>query len=277
MKATGLTSTIRRSAPRGVPATLWAQAWDDPAPIVRIETGKSTLWLKKAAKPPGYWRYRLLAFAAKGLRFPILSTRPPKGWDAAIQLEARRIRELAKAGVRVPEIIACDSDWLVLTDLGVSLDYLLDNNSEDLTFRQRLMDQTLSTLLQVHQRGQYLSQCFARNVVLDRENHNQVGFIDLEEDPIEFMDLETAQARDILLLLKSTAHYFEDDLDGFRHQFIGHISEQAPEVRKTLRDTVTRLQWVRSLPARSLLGRDYRRMEAALRAFAGAQLWSIQD
>ena len=53
----------------------------------------------------------------------------------------------------------------------------------------------------VHRSGQYLSQAFARNIIVC--NDSQIGFIDFEDDPGRYMPLERCQSRDYLCYLQS--------------------------------------------------------------------------
>jgi hypothetical protein len=72
--------------------------------------------------------------------------------------------------------------------------------------RDRLVKAAMATLADAHARGAYLGQPLPRNMTWDGEN---VGFLDFEEDPLEVMDLPTAQARDWLMFGYGVAKYYD--------------------------------------------------------------------
>ena len=56
------------------------------------------VWLKKAGPRHGAWRYRVLGLIAATLRLDVLRPVPNPGGQAAIAIEARRLRELDAPG-----------------------------------------------------------------------------------------------------------------------------------------------------------------------------------
>ena len=99
----------------------------------------------------------------------------------------------------MPEVHHVAGDYFVMSYLG----------SNDLARALReqgsgaygLWMAAMEHLLLVHARGQYLSQCFARNIIVSDDFR---GMIDFEDDPLEVMTLEQAQARDWLIFLQSS-------------------------------------------------------------------------
>ncbi|MFT4267750.1 MAG: hypothetical protein QM586_11120, partial [Xenophilus sp.] len=74
--------------------------------IAAHRLGEERVWLKKAGPRHSPMRYRLLALMARVFRLDVLTPVPNLGGEAAIATEARRLRQLARAGVRVPRVLA---------------------------------------------------------------------------------------------------------------------------------------------------------------------------
>ncbi|MBX3643178.1 MAG: hypothetical protein KF720_08945 [Rubrivivax sp.] len=205
-------------------------------------------------------RYRLLNGVARWAGLPLLRAAPPHGGARAQAVEVARLRHLAAAGVRVPRVLHVDEEFFVQDWLGdVRLDKRLRRRREALAWWQR----GLATLVDVHARGQYLSQAFARNFIA---SDDALSMIDFEDDPLEVMTLDEAQARDWLAYLHASALAFHDKAPApqaecaalLRAAFAG---ERAP-VRRLVLETAQRLRWVLRLPVGS--GRGWRRHIAIL-------------
>lgn len=207
---------------------------------------------QRAARPA--WRGRLLNGFARILRLPLLQAAPAPGGAHAQAVEVRRLRSLAAAGVRVPRLLHVDDEFIVLSWLGdARLDALL-TQPDALVWWQR----GLSTLVEVHEREQYLSQAFARNFIAVDE---RLAMIDFEDDPLEVMSLEQAQARDWLAYLHASALAFRQRLPAPYAECLALLRaelarERAP-VRRLLGATAHRLRWMQRLPAGD--GRGWRR------------------
>ncbi|RYY93623.1 MAG: hypothetical protein EOO24_26405, partial [Comamonadaceae bacterium] len=68
-----------------------------PKNVVSHRFGAERVWLKKAGARHGKLRYHLLAAIAGLLRLDVLKPVPNPGGEAAIAIEARRLRELGAA------------------------------------------------------------------------------------------------------------------------------------------------------------------------------------
>jgi aminoglycoside phosphotransferase len=68
--------------------------------------GSERVWLKKAGPRHGKWGYRVMAAVARMVRLDIIKPVPNPGGEAAIATEARRLKQLAAAGLRVPAVLA---------------------------------------------------------------------------------------------------------------------------------------------------------------------------
>ena len=172
--------------------------------------GSERVWLKKAGPRHGKLRYHLMAAVAGLLRLDVLTPVPNPGGEAAIAIEARRLRALGAAGLRVPAVLAQQPDGLLISDLG-------ESGRPPVVLQERL-DQAaaagpaallavwregLAAIAAVHARGAYLSQAFDRNLVQCPDG--VIGYIDFEDDPGETLPLAECQARDWLSYLHSTA------------------------------------------------------------------------
>ncbi|WP_395349111.1 hypothetical protein [Variovorax sp. UC122_21] len=176
--------------------------------------GDERVWLKKAGPRHGKWGYRVMAAVARMARLDIIKPVPNPGGEAAIATEARRLRQLAAAGLRVPRVLAEQADGLLISDLGAS--------GRGTVVLQERLDQAatagpaallavwregLAAIATVHAHGQHLSQAFDRNLVQCPDG--VIGYIDFEDDPSEVMTLAECQARDWLSYLHSTAMMLE--------------------------------------------------------------------
>lgn len=243
-----------------------------PTSIARIEA--STVWrrkrvevidlpegrmLVKGQRPlRGPWAHRVLNLFARMAGVPYLKAVPVHGGAQSQAIELERLRVLRAAGIAVPAIHHVAADYFVMSYLG----------SNDLARALReqgaqaygLWMAAMEHLLLVHARGQYLSQYFARNIIVSSRFE---GLIDFEDDPLEVMSLEQAQARDWLIYLQSTLHNLAlapDRLDAALRQVLSRESEP---VRAVLRHAARRLSWLRHLPTnRTIWGKDFVSLQA---------------
>lgn len=237
-----------------------------------------TVWLKKAGPRNPRWGYALLGLVAGLLRLDVLRPVMNLGGPEAIRHEARRLRELAALGLRVPAVLAEQEDGLLLADLGtpdIEVDTMLghvsiaaDRHGPDETLKQ--WQRGLDAIALVHARGSYLSQAFARNLVSCPDG--VVGYIDFEDDPGASLTLAQCQARDWLSYVQSTAVYLLEAgaLAGAHARWQTMLRTQAPDVRASLNRTARRMGWLRRLPQGRRWGRDTARLRAAALFFMEA-------
>lgn len=238
--------------------------------VARYVLNEEQVWLKKAGARHGMGRYRVLGALARLTRLEVLRPVPNLGGTAAIAIEARRLRDLAARGLRVPELLAQQDNGLLLRhlgrpgepapSLGDEMQAAIPQGPEAV---QTLWQQGLNALQQVHAKGTCLSQAFARNLV--RCPDGVVGFIDFEDDPTSVLPLEHCQVRDVLCFVHSTALNLResDGLDTARPLWAAWLAVQPPAVQATLGRSVTRMAWLRHLPQSRRLGRDLQRARAA--------------
>ncbi len=227
--------------------------------VQKINYQERALWVKRASAPHSAWLYGLQSLLSRALGEGALLAPPHQGGSYTLGLEASRLRALAKLGVNVPEVLAQSEDWLVISDLGA---HTLEEAIQSAQPAQRfvLWRQGLDAILQVHQRGSYLSQCFCRNMIVMPDQ--QIGFIDFEEDPLTVMSLAQAQTRDWALYLHSTAYLLEGMPE--RHaQFRARVMADHADTQRATAHLMRRVRWLAMLPRHPRWGRDTVRVQAA--------------
>ncbi len=245
------------------------------ASVASHRFGEERVWLKKAAAPRhGQLGYRLLALLAGALRLDVLTPVPNPGGAAAIATEARRLRQLSAAGLRVPAVLAAQPDGLLLSDLGrggrpgaTVLERLEGAAASGPAALLAVWREGLDAIAGVHARGQYLSQAFARNLV--RCPDGVIGCIDFEDDPGATLELAQCQTRDWLSYLHSTAALIDaaaPHAAGLHWQ--AALAGASDAVRERLALAAARMRWLRHLPAGRRWGRDTQRVRAAARLLA---------
>lgn len=279
-----------RRGPASTPAALGAQSEIEPAPahedylvflrrmlaqqrqgVASHRIGHERVWLKKAGPRHSRLRYQLLALISRTLRLDMLTPVPNLGGEAAIATEARRLRALAEAGLRVPRVLAQTAEGLLISDLG-------QDGRPATVFNERLeqaaangpvallaaWQEGLRAIAAVHARGAYLSQAFARNLMHCPDG--VIGFIDFEDDPGEALSIAECQARDWLSYLHSTALPLRASKpEGAGEAWRATLEEADPAVRERIALAAVRVRWLRKLPAHRRWGRDTQRVRAVAR------------
>ena len=130
-------------------------------------------------------RYGLLNRLARWLGLPFLRAVPLAGGAQAQHTEVARLRALRRAGARVPEVLHVGSDHFVMQWLGRA--HLGDVLQSGHPGAAALWREAGDELVRLHRAGQYLSQGFARNMIVTDEAGDTprlAGLIDFEDDPL---------------------------------------------------------------------------------------------
>lgn len=216
--------------------------------VRREQAAGRIAWRKTYSDGGRRKRMAVLRWLARRLGANALLAPIPLSPEAACRTEQRMIRRLAALGARVPQILEAGERHLLLSDLGPTLSALCRAES-DPGERERLLRQGLGAILRLHAKGGYLSQAFARNLTMEG---NDVGFIDLEEDPAEVMPLAAAQARDLLFYAHSTARFLADRPGAHARMMAEALAGASEAVRTEVTLVARRLRWL--APVSRLLG-----------------------
>jgi tRNA A-37 threonylcarbamoyl transferase component Bud32 len=171
--------------------------------VERITHEGQPAWRKHYGPAEHQLRLAALRGVARWMGVDSLLPPVPLAGELACRAERAMIERLAALGVRVPRVLAAERLALVLSDVGTSLSDCCKQDSDPLR-RAALIEQGFDALRDLHARGGYVSQAFARNLTVSDEG---IGFIDLEQDPLSVMSLPSAQARDVLFFVHSTARF----------------------------------------------------------------------
>jgi len=211
-------------------------------------------------------RYRVLNALARLLGVPFLKAVPMHGGARAQQIEVARLRALHAAGAPVPEVLHVAPDHFVMRWLGgANLSELLHAGHPHAA---RLWDEGAQVLLRTHAAGQYLSQGFARNMVVDAAATppRLAGLIDFEDDPLEVMTLPEAQVRDWLLYLHSTLWAVPLPAAELDARLARWLAAERSEVQDLFLRACRKLGALRVLPRNRRWGRDTVALQAAAAA-----------
>lgn len=219
-------------------------------------------WRKTYAEGGHRRRIAALRWVARRLGANALLAPIPLTAERACRTEQAMINRLAALGVRVPPLLQVGERELLLGDLGPTLAVVL-RAEPDAGTRRDLVALGLGAIGEVHARGGYLSQAFARNLTL---LDGRVGFIDLEEDPATTMSLASAQARDLLFYAHSTARFLAGQPGVHASLLRTHLQAVPGEVRAEVARTARALRWL--VPAARLLGGRSREVADALDSLA---------
>ncbi len=234
----------------------------------QLDQGK--VWLKKASERHSAWVYIPLKWMANLLRIEALTPIPNYGGSKSIYCEVHRLTELQSLGVPTPQILANCSQGFLIEDVAdngdrvIQLDQALMRMDGDTEKKLEFYQEAISAIQAVHRKGSYLSEAFARNILVNKDK--EFTFIDFETDPGEVLDLETCQIRDWLCFIFSTAFRFNDDeLAKACNIFVGEIYPSKSKYNEICR-IGNKLNWVANFNL-GKLGSDGHRLQQCLAFF----------
>lgn len=201
-------------------------------------------------------RYQALNAVARVLGLPFLKAAPAHGGERGQAVEVARLRALRAAGAPVPAVLHVAPSHFVMQWLGGQhLAALLHARHPQAA---ALWQEAGDALVRLHAAGQYLSQGFARNIIVNTRTPppRLGGMIDFEDDPLEVMPLLQAQLRDWLTFLHSSLWMLPlsaDEVDACLHAW---LAAESAGLRRLFLHACRRLGWLRHLPASRRLGRD---------------------
>jgi len=224
--------------------------------IFDLPEGRVLVKGQRAQRSP--WPHRILNWFARLAGVPYLKAVPVHGGARSQTIELQRLQALAQAGLPVPKVLHVAERYFVMSYLGPT-DLAVTLREQGLR-AFGLWSAALEQLLEVHARGQYLSQCFARNMIVSQKFD---GLIDFEDDPLEVMSLVEAQSRDWLIFLQSSLWNLGAPPAVLDRALRDVLRRESPAVRATLRHAARRLAWLRWLPGnRGVWGKDFVSLQA---------------
>lgn len=231
--------------------------------VEQVDCAGVPAWRKRYAGTERRWRRALARGLARWLGLPALQPAPAQAAEQACATEAAMIARLHALGACVPSILRRGERELWLSDLGPTLAGQCKNTA-DRGQRAALLARAAEALLDLHRRGGYASQAAARNLTLCAD---RIGFIDLEEDPGASMPLHSAQARDWLLFVQTTARFLVDEPQRYAELLRRQLAADSPEVLAEVRRSAQRLRLL-ALPAR-VMGERARSIALAIGLLCG--------
>lgn len=207
------------------------------------ESAGEIAWRKTYSDGGHRRRVAALRWLARRLGANALLAPIPLSPELACRTEQAMIRRLAVLGAHVPRILEVGERELLLSDLGPTLAETCRREPDALR-RHALVALGLDALQDLHSRGGYLSQAFARNLTL---RDDRIGFIDLEEDPATMMSLAAAQARDVLFYAHSTARFLTDLPGAHAGLLVAHLARESAETRREVCLAAGKLAWLAPL------------------------------
>ncbi|MBP8005595.1 MAG: serine/threonine protein kinase [Acinetobacter sp.] len=235
----------------------------DSIQAYELSTGK--VWLKKASERHGLWLYTPLKWLAKIFNLAAMIPVPNQGGAAAIQCEYKRIQQLKTLGISTPNVLALSEKGILLEDLSTQhkskvkqLDQALATRKTKPEAQFLLFTQAIQAIQNLHLKDGYLSEAFARNILVDKQN--QFSFIDFETDPLDVLSLHDCFVRDWLLFIFSTAYHFELEQLTEASQIFHTALQTEPQVYKDICKVGKRLNWVLHLHINKV-GHDGQRIQ----------------
>lgn len=230
------------------------------------------VWLKRAAKRNSALAYTPLKLLAAWFNIEALKPVPNLGGEQSILVEVARLKTLRSAGIEVPTILAAHSSALLLADAGSAgqpaitlLDKLKNAYSVDDV--DSTLVQSIQALNAVHAQDCYLSEAFARNILIAQE---KTVFIDFETDPGKVHTPVNCMVRDwfcFIFSLYGKLHKSPMQIERLSPALIDGLHNARQEVRDQFKKTLTKLLRLQRIPFK-YLGSDGRKISATLQALA---------
>ena len=232
--------------------TIRAQVagWRYRVKVVDTTTGRVVVKRQRPARSA--WRARALNLLARLLGLRLLQAVPAHGGAKGQAIEVARLGALAGAGIHVPEVLHVDPGFIVIAHLdGANLVELIERGGAT---GFEAWQRGVATLVELHARGGYLSHAFARNFIVSDAG---LAMFDFEDDPLEVLTLEEAQARDWLAYLHSTVWLLEREAAEIAAALATRLAHERPAVRELVAAAGRRLAVLRHLPrSRRTWGRE---------------------
>ncbi|WP_447927540.1 MULTISPECIES: RIO1 family regulatory kinase/ATPase domain-containing protein [unclassified Vreelandella] len=228
------------------------------------------VWLKRAAKRNSRLAYAPLKLLAGLTRIEALKPVPNLGGEQSIQTEVARLQALDAAGFNVPTVLAADDNALLLADAGTPqapATTLLDALKRASTQAEvdSLLTLGLDSLVDLHRHDAYLSEAFARNILI---TEGKVVFIDFETDPGQVHTRVNCMVRDwycLIFSLYGKLHKSPLARERLTPAFIAGLENEREDVVSQFKAMLPALLRLRKIPFKRL-GGDGRKIDVTLRS-----------
>lgn len=165
------------------------------------------LWLKQPESVKANIWHKTMPYVAKLLNNnffrPTVATDP----KASLAYEAKRLRELKKGGITVPDVVIEHEEYLVLEDAGIPFSVLLGDSALERDEKTRLAGELSRALAQMHNRGFYHSRPALRDFAY---KEGKIYFMDFEEEIEKTLTAEEAIVRDGFLYVHTLFRKLRD-------------------------------------------------------------------
>jgi len=231
--------------------------------VAVVDTSVGKVVVKRQRPPRSVWRGRAVNALARTLGVAWLQAVPQYGGARGQATEVERLRGLRGAGVRVPEVLHVEREFIVMRHLaGAPLVQLIERGGHE---GFEMWRRGLAAIADSHARGGYLSHAFARNFIA---TDSGMAMIDFEDDALEVMSLAEAQSRDWLAYLHSTLWILDHRCGDARAAVAERLAGESAAVRELVERAGRRLAFLRHLPAaRRPWGREVAGARALARVF----------
>ncbi len=240
-------------------ATLLAALVSDARRVQSVSLTCGTVWIKRHGDKGRRLIVAAQNAAARLFRLPFMRPSPAETAEGMVKRDLRRIAQFSQAGVPTASVIYSSGSAIVLSDIAPTVHQQLKSLRDDKPVEHdRLLVFCCSELGRLHAAGLCHGRPYPRDMFIRDE---RLGFIDFEEEPEAVMPMETAQARDLLLLFLQLSDRASDRKTTQDRAF-GAWAAAAPkaaiaELRKITRST-GRFLWLARLIGRIHMGRDLR-------------------
>lgn len=240
------------------------------ARCVPVDWEGKRYWIKIALQSQMNTWNRLQNFAAVLCRVPMLRATVSSSGEEGLKAEASHIKKVASRGALVPEVVAVNPGWILLSDIGVPL-FDMVNETARAEEKEHFLMLGANALSSLHNMGGWHGTGQLRDMT---HRDGQIGFIDFEENVGEAMSPAAAQARDFMRFIISAVRF--DSGDGkLLEKIVQAYEKKAPqavwsEVRSLLRVLGVLVFLLK--PFTSKLGRDLRHAVLTYEALKKVQL-----
>lgn len=227
------------------------------ARVQSVEHDGQRLWVKTIKQSKRKIGHRFQKFLSWIVPLAMLRVTVNTGGISALKAEISRLETFRSNGINVPEVLYHTDTQFIMRDIGSTLENVLADKSDDPS-QHAIMEKAAQLLAELHKKNLFHGRPYMKDFAHDSKT-GLMGFIDLEEDPLQVMKPAEAQARDVWLFLSSLSSYMPNDPDRLLSYFKIYQSHAPSGFEKSLREFVRFLRplsWFLTHLFRDKLGKD---------------------